>query len=147
MIDFDWAWGMRKNSLLFVCIENSSRSQIAEGFAKDFGLEAVSAGTVPSTHVNPLVIDTMREVGVDISGNKPKKLTSEMIDDADLVVLTDASLDRSLPGNLRRKMRKKAVIWNIGDPQGKTVEEIRFIRDSIKVKVESLTNAPPLAGG
>jgi len=138
--------GPTKNSLLFVCIENSSRSQIAEGFAKEFGLEAGSAGTVPSTHVNPLVIKAMREEGVDISGNKPKELTGEMIDDADLVILTDASLEKSLPGNLRRKMRRKVVVWNIPDPQGKPIEEIRFIRDGIKAKVESLAKDPSLTG-
>ena len=134
--------GATKRSFLFVCIENSSRSQIAEGFAKELGFDAVSAGTVPSTHVNPLVIDAMREVGVDISANKPKNLTGEMIDDADLVILTDASLEKSLPGNLRKKMRKKVVVWNFPDPQGKPIEEIRFIRDSIKAKVESSTKAP-----
>jgi arsenate reductase (thioredoxin) len=133
-------------SLLFVCIENSSRSQIAEGFAREFGLEAASAGTVPSTHVNPLVIDAMREAGVDISGNRPKELTGEMIDDADLVVLTDASLEKSVPGNLRRKMRKKVVIWNIPDPQGKPIEEIRFIRDGVRAKVESLARDSTLTG-
>ena len=137
---------MTRNSLLFVCIENSSRSQMAEGFAKEFGLEAVSAGTVPSTHVNPLVIDAMREVGVDISRNETKELTGEMIDDAGMVVLTDASLEKSIPGNLRRKMRKKVVVWNIPDPQGRQIEEIRFIRDGIRTKVESLARDPSLKG-
>jgi arsenate reductase (thioredoxin) len=138
--------GDTTKSLLFVCIENSSRSQMAEGFARELGLHAVSAGTVPSTHVNPLVIDAMREVGVDISGNKPRKLMGEMIDEADLVVLTDAPLEGSLPGNLRRKMRKKVVVWSVPDPQGKTIEEIRFIRDGIKTRVESLAKDPSLAG-
>ena len=119
---------------------------MAEGFAREFGLDAVSAGTVPSTHVNPLVIDAMREAGVDISRNKPRELTGEMIDDADLVVLTDAPLEESLPGNLRRKMRKKVVIWSVPDPQGKTIEEIRFIRDGIKARVESLAKDPSLTG-
>ncbi|HYW82870.1 MAG TPA: hypothetical protein VFB30_06430, partial [Spirochaetia bacterium] len=82
----------------------------------------------------------------DISGNKPKELTGEMIDDADLVILTDASLEKSLPGNLRRKMRRKVVVWNIPDPQGKPIEEIRFIRDGIKAKVESLAKDPSLTG-
>ena len=57
---------------MFVCIENSSRSQIAEGFARKLGLNASSAGTVPSAHVNPLVVDAMREVGVEISGSVPR---------------------------------------------------------------------------
>jgi protein-tyrosine-phosphatase len=134
------------NSILFVCIENSSRSQIAEGFAKKLGLEATSAGTVPSTHVNPLVIDAMREVGVEISGNAPKELTEKMIEDANLVVLTDASLERSLPGNLRRKMRKKVVEWNLSDPQGKSIDEIRYIRDEIEVMVKALVRSSSSPG-
>lgn len=138
--------GDKTKSVLFVCIENSSRSQIAEGFANEFGLKAASAGTVPSTHVNPLVVDAMREAGVDISRNKPKELTGGMIEDADLVVLTDDSLERSIPGNLRRKMRKKAIVWSIPDPQGEAMEEIRFIRDGIKAKVESLAKNPSLTG-
>jgi len=106
----------------------------------------MSAGTVPSTHINPLVIDAMRELGVDISRNNPKELTVEMIEQAGLVVLTDASLERSLPGNLRKKMRKRVVVWSFPDPQGKPIEEIRFIRDQIKAKVESLTKDSPSLG-
>jgi protein-tyrosine-phosphatase len=127
--------------VLFVCIENSTRSQIAEGFARKLGMVASSAGTVPSTHVNPLVIDAMREVGVDISRSSPKELTGEMIESTSIVVLTDASLEKSLPGNLRRKMRKKIVEWNLLDPQGKSIEEIRFVRDQIERMVEALAKS------
>ena len=132
--------------MLFVCIENSSRSQIAEGFAEELGFEAMSAGTVPSTHVNPLVVEAMREVGVDIKGKSTKALTGEMIEDAGLVILTDASLEESIPRDLRKKMRKKAVIWSIADPQGKSLEEIRFIRDQIRKPVESLAENPSVKG-
>jgi protein-tyrosine-phosphatase len=128
-------------SILFVCIENSSRSQIAEGFARKLGLNASSAGTVPSTHVNPLVIDAMREVGIDISQNSTKELTAQMIDAAGVVVLTDASLEKALPTNLRRKMRKKVVEWNLPDPQGKSLEEIRFVRDEIERMVKALARS------
>jgi len=135
-----------KKSLLFVCIENSSRSQIAEGFAKKLGLDAMSAGSVPSTHVNPLVIEAMREVGVDISEKNTKALTGEMIENAGLVVLTDASLEESLPRDFRKKMRNKVAVWNIPDIQGKSIEEIRFIRNEIKAMVESLTTDSSLVG-
>ena len=128
-----------KKSLLFVCIENSSRSQIAEGFAKRLGLEASSAGTVPSTHVNPLVIEAMSEVGVDISKNRPKQLTEKMIGNASRVVLTDATLEKSLPGSLRKRMRNKVVEWYLPDPQGKSIEEIRYIRDEIETMVKTLS--------
>jgi len=131
---------------LFVCIENSSRSQIAEGFARKLGLNASSAGTVPSTHVNPLVVNAMREVGVEISDSAPKELTAKMVEDVDLVVLTDASIGGSLPGGLRRKMRKKVVEWDLADPQGRSIEEIRFIRDQIERRVNALVKGSSDAG-
>lgn len=126
------------NRVLFVCIENSSRSVMAEGFAKELGLDVSSAGTVPSTHVNSLVVEAMNEVGVDVSRSKPKELSGKMIDNATLVVLTDASLERAIPGDLRKKMRKKVVEWNLPDPQGKSLEEIRNIRDEIEGMVKAL---------
>ena len=128
----------RKVPVLFVCIENSSRSVMAEAFARKLGLEASSAGTFPSTHVNPLVVEAMKEVGVDVSQRKPKELTGEMIEKAGLVVLTDASLEKAIPANLRKKMRKKVVEWYIPDPQGKPIEEIRNVRDEIEGMVEGL---------
>lgn len=111
---------------------------MAEGFAKEMGLEASSAGTFPSVHVNSLVVDAMREVGIDVSGSRPKELTHEMIDGANIVVLTDASLERAIPGNLWKKMKKKVVEWYLPDPQGKSLDEIREVRDQIKGMVEGL---------
>jgi len=128
----------RKNSVLFVCIENSSRSVMAEAFAKELGLDASSAGTIPTANVNPLVVEVMKEVGIDVSPSKPKELTTMMIDDASLVVLTDASLEGAIPGNLRKKMRKKVVYWSIPDPQGKSREEVRYVRDQVRRMVETL---------
>lgn len=135
-----------KGTVLFVCIENSSRSQMAEGFARRLGLEASSAGTFPSTHVNPLVIEAMDEVGIDISKSETKEITEKMIDDASVVVLTDASLENALPGNLRKRMRKKAVRWSIPDPQGRSIEEISFVRDDIERKVKDLAKNSSVAG-
>lgn len=132
-----------RNPILFVCIENSSRSVMAEAFAKQVGLEASSAGTVPATHVNPLVVEVMKEVGIDVSRGTPKKLTESMIEGAGTVVLTDASLEKSMPRNLWRKMRKKVLEWSIPDPQGRLIEEVRFVRDEIKAEVRKLAEGTP----
>ena len=124
--------------ILFVCIENSSRSQMAEGFAKRLGMKAISAGTVPSTHVNPLVIQAMKEKGIDITMSKPREITSEMIDRSRMVVLTDTSLRGSLDKSLLKKMKKKLVEWSIPDPQGMSLDEIRLVRDQIGRSVSEL---------
>jgi len=127
-----------KNEILFVCIENSSRSQMAEGFAKARGLAASSAGTFPTSYVNPLVIQAMNEDGIDISGNKPKLLTEELAEKAKLVVLTDSTLEDALPKNIRKKIGKKLQVWSISDPKLEPIEGVRFIRDQIKREVDQL---------
>ena len=132
-----------KKMVLFVCIENSSRSQMAEGFAKKLGLRAASAGTTPSTQVNSYVVEAMSEKGIDISQNKPKGLTADMVDQAGPVVLTDPSIMKSLPRGLRWKMRKKHVEWFLPDPQGQPIEAIRLIRDQIELMVTALANKSP----
>ncbi len=111
---------------------------MTEAFARKYGLNASSAGTMPSTQVNPYVVEAMMEKGIDISQNKPKGLTPDMVDRAGLFVLTDPSIMRSLPRSLRRKMRKKVIEWNLPDPQGKSIEEISYGRDRIEVMVEAL---------
>ena len=116
---------------------------MAEAFAKRIGFEASSAGTVPATHVNPLVIEVMKEVGIDVSQRVPRPLTKEMIENVKVVVLTDASLEKSMPRNLWKKMRKKVLKWSIPDPQGASIEEVRFIRDRVKGEVEELASAYP----
>ena len=130
--------GAAPRSVIFVCIENSSRSVMAEGFAKELGLKASSAGTFPSTRVNALVVEAMKEVGIDVSQNRPRELTGDMIDNAGLVVLTDASLSSAIPGNLRKKMKKKVIEWSLPDPQGKDKDEIRVIRDRVGRMVTAL---------
>lgn len=124
--------------ILFVCIENSSRSVMAESFAKEFGLDASSAGTFPAMQVNSLVVEAMKEVGIDVSQSKPKELIGRMIEDSTLVILTDASLERAIPNNLRKMMRKKVVEWYVPDPQGRPIDDIRDIRDEIRGMVEKL---------
>ena len=113
---------------------------MAEGFAKKLGMSAVSAGTFPSTHVNPLVVESMKEKGIDIAMSKPREISPEMVDHARLVVLTDESLRKALDKDLLKKMKKKLLEWSIPDPQGRSLEEIRLIRDQIERKVSDLYN-------
>jgi len=123
--------------VLFVCVENAGRSQMAEGFAKRYGrehTEFVSAGTMPSAEVSPTVVEVMREKGVDISKNKPKLLTSQMVKDADLIIVMGCSARGFCPAPLLGKV----VDWELDDPKGKSIEEVRKIRDDIEKRVKTL---------
>jgi arsenate reductase (thioredoxin) len=111
---------------------------MAEAFAKSLGLKASSAGAFPAQHVNPLVVQAMAEDGIDISKEKTKLLSPEMAEKADLVVLTDATLESSLPKDIRKKIGKKLLVWSIADPQGQPIEVVRFVRDQIQRNVNSL---------
>ena len=110
---------------------------MAEGFAKYHGngkVEAISAGTMPSKEVNPLVIKVMQEKGIDISKNKPKQITAQMVQDADAIIVMGCSAQGFCPAPLLGKV----VDWNIEDPKGKSLEEVREIRDKIEKKVKVL---------
>jgi protein-tyrosine-phosphatase len=123
--------------ILFVCVENAGRSQMAEGFAKYYGdnkVEAMSAGTMPSNEVNPLVIQVMQEKGIDISGNKPKQITMHIVQDADAIIVMGCSAQGFCPAPLLGKVTD----WNIEDPKGKPLEKVREIRDEIEKKVREL---------
>jgi len=127
-----------RSSYLFVCVHNAGRSQMAEAFAKRRGLKAASAGTVPATTVNPAVVQAMKEKGIDISSNTPRLLTTEMINQATLVVTMGCSVEEVCPRPMLAKMQKKLVDWKIDEPKGKTADEIRRIMDEIERKVASL---------
>jgi arsenate reductase (thioredoxin) len=127
-----------EGSYLFVCVHNAGRSQMAEAFAKRRGLKAASAGTVPASSVNPVVVQAMDEKGIDISSNTPKLLTPEMIDQATLVFTMGCSVEEVCPRPMLAKMQKKLVDWKIDDPKGKTLEEVRKIRDEVERKVAAL---------
>ena len=125
--------------ILFICVENAGRSQIAEVFANHYGkgkLEAFSAGTVPSDKVNPLVVEAMKEKGIDISKNKPKLLDKKMIEETDIVITMGCSVEESCPAPLL----KKSINWNLEDPKGKQLEKVRQIRDEIEKKVLKLVS-------
>ncbi|MCL4332838.1 MAG: arsenate reductase ArsC [Candidatus Thermoplasmatota archaeon] len=123
---------------LFVCVENAGRSKMAEAFALGMGLDATSAGTMPSAQVNPEVVRAMEEVGVPISEAKPRLMTMEMIDEADVVVTMGCSVEEVCPRPMLSKMQKKLIDWNLEDPKGKPVEKVREIRDEIRKKVSEL---------
>jgi len=127
-----------EDSFLFVCVHNAGRSQMAEAFARRRGLKADSAGTMPATTVNPVVVRAMNEKGIDLSSSKPKLLTNEMINKATLVVTMGCSVEEACPRPMLAKMQKKLVDWDLDDPKGKTIEEVREIRDEIERRVAAL---------
>ena len=131
--------GANKSSVLFVCVENAGRSQMAFAFAEKHGLNAESAGTIPAQQVNPTVVQAMAEKGIDISHNQPKMLTTAMIDRASLVVTMGCSVEEVCPRPMLAKMQKKLVDWNLTDPKGKTLDEVRNIRDDIERRVIHLS--------
>ncbi len=130
-----------KKSVLFVCIENAGRSQMAEAFARKIGMSASSAGTRPSAKVNPIVVEMMKEKGIDLSVNKPKMLTNDMINRASVVVTMGCSVEEVCPRPMLAKMQKKLVDWHIDDPKGQPIEKVRQIRDEIEKKVRRLASA------
>ena len=127
-----------EGTYLFVCVHNAGRSQMAEAFAKRRGLYARSAGTLPATSINPTVVQAMKEKGFDLSSSTPKLLTPEMIDQATLVLTMGCSVEEVCPRPMLAKMQKKLVDWDIEDPKGKTLMEVRRIRDEIEQMVARL---------
>ena len=122
--------------VLFVCVHNSGRSQMAEAFFNQLGngkVRALSAGTNPDTTVDSSVIEAMREVGIEISGNRPKALTLEMVEQADKVITMGCGVEGVCPAAF-----VETEEWELEDPKGKTLDEVRKIRDEIRVKVAGL---------
>jgi protein-tyrosine-phosphatase len=123
--------------VLFVCVENAGRSQMAEAFARKYGggkVEALSAGTMPAKEVNPVVIQVMQEKGIDLTANKPKAITRQMVQDADMIIVMGCSAEGFCPAPLLNKV----VDWQIKDPKDKPVEKVREIRDEIESRVRKL---------
>ena len=122
-------------TVLFVCVHNAGRSQMAAGFMKAIGKEKVkvlSAGSMPKDQINPVAVEVMKEVGIDISNNQPKILTTESVKESD-VVITMGCGDACpiFPG-------KRYEDWQLEDPAGKDLESVRKIRDEIKSRIEVL---------
>jgi len=111
---------------------------MAEAFANRKGFHASSAGTQPAEAVNPAVVEAMAEKAFNFSFKKPKMLTVEMIDAADLVVTMGCSVEKVCPRPMLERMQKKVIDWNLEDPKGKTLPEVRRIRNEIERRVEEL---------
>jgi len=111
---------------------------MAEAFARKYGAEASSAGTLPSSAVNPTVVAAMKEKGIDLSGSRPKLLTTQMIEEAELVVTMGCSVDQLCPAPLLARMQKKLVDWDLEDPKNQPIEKVREIRDEIERRVKDL---------
>ena len=123
-----------KKTVLFVCVQNAGRSQMAEGFFRKYapkGLETNSAGTVPTSQTNPIAVDVMKEVGIDISSQKPKDLTEEMMRNATTIVNMGCMDDKYCPA----LFLPKVIDWGIEDPKDKPIEKVREIRDEIEKRV------------
>ncbi|MFE5630590.1 arsenate reductase ArsC [Streptomyces sp. NPDC056463] len=122
-------------SVLFVCVHNAGRSQMAAGFLNHLAgdrIEVRSAGSVPGDRVNPAAVEAMKEAGVDISGQRPKVLTTEAVQASDYVITMGCGdACPVFPG-------KKYLDWALEDPAGQGVEAVRPIRDEIKGLIEDL---------
>ena len=129
-----------QEEILFVCVENAGRSQMAQAFAEKLGLKASSAGTVPSSKVNPVVVEAMKEKGIDLSRKSPRMLTPDMISDARLVVTMGCSVEEACPKPMLAAMQKKLVDWHLDDPKGKSIEEVRRIRNEIEMRVSKIVH-------
>lgn len=114
---------------------------MAEAFAKKYGLKASSAGTVPASGVNPTVVQAMKEKGIDLSSNTPRMLTSEMINEASLVVTMGCSVEEACPKPMLAQLQKKLVDWDLPDPKGKSIGDVRMIRDEIEKRVTELSKS------
>ena len=121
--------------ILFLCIHNAGRSQMAAGFAREIGagrVDIYSGGSEPADTVNPVAVGAMAEVGIDISGFTPQRFTDELLGKVDVVVTMGCGdTCPYIPG-------KRYVDWPLDDPKGRPIEEVRRIRDEIRSRVEDL---------
>lgn len=122
-------------SVLFVCVHNAGRSQMAAGFLTALGgdrVEVRSAGTQPVDQVNPMVVAAMREVGIDLAEQAPKVLTASAVQDSDVVVTMGCGdACPYFPG-------RRYLDWPLDDPAGQDLPTVRRIRDEIRARVEGL---------
>ena len=129
--------GADLKKVLFVCVENAGRSQMAEAFAEYYGkniISAMSAGTMPTSEINPVVVQAMKEGGIDISKSKPKLINTQMLQEADIVIVMGCDARGFCPAPLLGKV----IDWELEDPMGKPLEKVREIRDEIERRVKTL---------
>ena len=124
-----------KTKIVFICVENARRSQMAQGFARRLGkenLEIYSAGSRPASQIDPLVIEVMKERGIDLSSENPKGLND--LPPVDMDYLVTMGCEETCPA----VPASKIIEWEIPDPKGKPMDEIRKIRDMVEQKVRGL---------
>ena len=126
---------MRKPTVLFVCVLNAGRSQMAAGWLRHLAGDTIdvrSAGSEPASQINPVAVEAMREVGIDITGATPQLLATKTVEDSD-VVITMGCGDACpiFPG-------KRYEDWELTDPAGQSIEVVREVRDDIRGRIEKL---------
>ncbi|AZS39677.1 MULTISPECIES: arsenate reductase ArsC [Microbacterium] len=126
-----------KPSVLFVCVHNAGRSQMAAGFLRDIAgdrIDVRSAGSMPADQINPIAVEAMSELGIDITSEQPKVLTTEAVQASD-VVITMGCGDACpfFPG-------KRYEDWKLDDPAGQGIDAVRPIRDDIRARIEQLVS-------
>ena len=125
---------MRKTKIVFICVENARRSQMAQGFAESLGkgrLEVYSAGSSPVSSIDPSVVEVMKEKGIDLSGKQPKGLND--LPPVEMDYLITMGCEETCPAVLT----KKIIEWEIPDPKGKPIDDCREVRDIIEKKVRA----------
>ena len=125
--------------VIFACVHNAGRSQMAAAFfnqmAEPTRAVATSAGTNPGEHVHPVVVDVMREVGLEVGGNRPQRLTSQLAQTASLLITMGCGDECPFVPGLERDD------WPLDDPKGRPLEEVRRIRDEVRRRVRELIAA------
>ena len=124
-----------KPTVLFVCVHNAGRSQMAAGYLEELSegrIDVLSAGSEPKHEINPVAVEAMAEEGIDIAGRIPKILTTEAVKESDVVITMGCGDTCPIfPG-------KRYEDWELDDPAGQGIEAVRPIRDDIKARVERL---------
>jgi protein-tyrosine-phosphatase len=124
-----------KPTVLFVCVHNAGRSQMAAGYLQHLAgdrVEVLSAGSQPGDRINPVAVQAMAEEGIDIAGNQPKVLTTEAVHASDVVITMGCGDECPyFPG-------KRYEDWELKDPAGQGIEAVRPIRDEIRTRIEKL---------
>jgi arsenate reductase len=131
-----------KPSVLFVCVHNAGRSQMAAGWLRHLAgdkVEVRSAGSEPADRINPVAVQAMAEVGIDITANTPRLLDYETAEDSDvLITMGCGDVCPSFPG-------KRYLDWPLDDPAGQGIDAVRPIRDEIRRRVEQLLTELPIS--
>ena len=129
-----------QQAILFVCVENAVRSQMAEGFFNTYGPDGyigISAGTKPVSQINPVAIEIMKEIGIDISNQKSKEITEDMMRNSYKTVNMGCMEKESCP----TFFLPNVLDWKLEDPKNKPIERVRDIRDDIGRRVKELVTS------